>query len=396
MVRRIGMVGTVCFAFLVLSISATAVHGQNEFVRGDANCDGVVDSTDDLFAATCCPDAGDWNDDGVINLIDVTLFSAWIMDPSPENQPAYPYPECGLDPSGDADGLTCGAYDPDSCPTVAGDADGDGIPDASDNCPNTPNPGQEDADLDLVGDSCDVCTDTDDDGYGNPGFLKNTCDLDNCPTIFNPGQDDFDGDLIGDACDVNDTLQIFGLSPIDLVVTDPGGDSIGIGFNTIGAGSDYDSLTDINSSTLTGPDGDPDDIVTIPNPMVGDYHVRIIPEPGAGGELTFSMAIRINGNAPYIPDGYYDQQVSALGTTISDTYVYTTAMTLPGDVNCDGSCTSADIIYMVNYIFKGGAPPDVPGHADVNCDGSDTSADIISMVNFVFKSGNPPCSQTSG
>ena len=35
------------------------------------------------------------------------------------------------------------------------DADGDGVPDIADNCPNDVNPEQEDADLDLIGDPCD-------------------------------------------------------------------------------------------------------------------------------------------------------------------------------------------------------------------------------------------------
>jgi hypothetical protein len=72
------------------------------------------------------------------------------------------------------------------------------------------------------------------------------------------------------------------------------------------------------------------------------------------------------------------------------------ATTLAGDVNADGKFTSSDLIYMVNFIFKGGAPPVVFRHADVNCDGVTTSADIIYMVNYVFKSGLSPCSQTGG
>ena len=35
------------------------------------------------------------------------------------------------------------------------DADNDGIPDDADNCPDDPNPNQEDSDLDLIGDACD-------------------------------------------------------------------------------------------------------------------------------------------------------------------------------------------------------------------------------------------------
>jgi hypothetical protein len=37
----------------------------------------------------------------------------------------------------------------------AADADGDGVPDSSDNCPNVSNPGQADSDGDGVGDACD-------------------------------------------------------------------------------------------------------------------------------------------------------------------------------------------------------------------------------------------------
>lgn len=84
------------------------------------------------------------------------------------------------------------------------DYDDDGINDDIDNCPTVANAGQEDADDDDIGDVCDVCTDTDGDGYGNPGYSANTCDLDNCPLVSNPTQADADGDGVGDACETPD------------------------------------------------------------------------------------------------------------------------------------------------------------------------------------------------
>lgn len=70
-----------------------------------------------------------------------------------------------------------------------------------DNCPGLWNPGQEDADADSIGDACDTCTDSDHDGFGDPGRPNNLCTTDNCPHIPNPSQADSDGDGLGDACD---------------------------------------------------------------------------------------------------------------------------------------------------------------------------------------------------
>jgi predicted CXXCH cytochrome family protein len=88
-------------------------------------------------------------------------------------------------------------------PLVSGpdDADGDGILDAVDNCPERYNPDQADADDDGIGDVCDNCdtlmnpdqADADEDGFGD------ACD--NCPLLHHINQDDTDGDGVGDVCD---------------------------------------------------------------------------------------------------------------------------------------------------------------------------------------------------
>jgi hypothetical protein len=81
------------------------------------------------------------------------------------------------------------------------DHDNDDVPYFQDNCPQLYNPAQEDTDLDHIGDSCDLCTDTDYDGFGDPGFPANTCVQDNCPADANVSQLDFDSDGVGDTCD---------------------------------------------------------------------------------------------------------------------------------------------------------------------------------------------------
>ena len=81
------------------------------------------------------------------------------------------------------------------------DMDNDAACDVTDNCLSVYNPNQSDADNDGQGDACDNCTDTDNDGFGDPGFPVNTCNTDNCPLVYNPIQEDQDTDGIGDLCD---------------------------------------------------------------------------------------------------------------------------------------------------------------------------------------------------
>lgn len=79
--------------------------------------------------------------------------------------------------------------------TVApADADNDGVPDSTDNCPLIANSGQENNDADALGDVCDP----DDD---NDGVLDVS---DNCTLVANANQEDNDSDSIGDVCDPDD------------------------------------------------------------------------------------------------------------------------------------------------------------------------------------------------
>jgi len=58
-----------------------------------------------------------------------------------------------------------------------------------------------DGDEDGVLNACDTCTDSDGDGFGDPGYPANVCSVDNCPDIPNADQLDTDNDGLGDACD---------------------------------------------------------------------------------------------------------------------------------------------------------------------------------------------------
>ena len=65
-----------------------------------------------------------------------------------------------------------------------------------------------------------------------------------------------------------------------------------------------------------------------------------------------------------------------------------------GDANSNGTINLADIIFLVNRVFKNGPAPNPLCVGDVNNTGGNPNlTDIIYLVNFVFKSGpapNPP------
>ena len=86
------------------------------------------------------------------------------------------------------------------------DIDTDGVCDDIDNCPSTPNPGQEDDESDGIGNVCDNCPE-DFNPAQDDGDSDNVGDLcDNCISDPNPTQSDFDFDGTGDRCDLDDGM----------------------------------------------------------------------------------------------------------------------------------------------------------------------------------------------
>jgi hypothetical protein len=63
-----------------------------------------------------------------------------------------------------------------------------------------------------------------------------------------------------------------------------------------------------------------------------------------------------------------------------------------GDVNGDGITTAADVVWLVNYVFKAGPVPGCQGAAgDVDCSGVVNASDIVALVNYIYKGGPAPC-----
>jgi iron complex transport system substrate-binding protein len=61
-----------------------------------------------------------------------------------------------------------------------------------------------------------------------------------------------------------------------------------------------------------------------------------------------------------------------------------------GDANSDTLLTVSDVVFLINYLFKGGPAPDPVESGDVDCDGKVSVSDVVYLINYLFKGGPPP------
>lgn len=64
-----------------------------------------------------------------------------------------------------------------------------------------------------------------------------------------------------------------------------------------------------------------------------------------------------------------------------------------GDANRDGKINVGDVVYLINYIFKGGLAPHPVLAGDANNDHKTNVGDCVYLINFIFKFGSAPCAR---
>lgn len=75
---------------------------------------------------------------------------------------------------------------------------------------------------------------------------------------------------------------------------------------------------------------------------------------------------------------------------LSDSLTFTLLL-IRGDANSDGKISVSDVVYLINYLFKGGPAPVPIESADANCDGKPSVSDVVYLINYLFKGGPAPC-----
>lgn len=90
------------------------VPRQALFIRGDANNDAFIDVGDPIFLLSylfifgpepSCLDAADMDDDGLLTITDPVFMILYVFQDG--IAPPTPFPDCGIEPTPDDDGLDC-------------------------------------------------------------------------------------------------------------------------------------------------------------------------------------------------------------------------------------------------------------------------------------------------
>ncbi len=81
--------------------------------------------------------------------------------------------------------------------------------------------------------------------------------------------------------------------------------------------------------------------------------------------------------------------VDTVNTPLDSLYIDLTTF-ICGDVNGDLAVNILDIVYLIDYKFKGGPAPEIMESADVNNDGSVNILDIVYLIDYKFKGGPEP------
>jgi hypothetical protein len=62
-----------------------------------------------------------------------------------------------------------------------------------------------------------------------------------------------------------------------------------------------------------------------------------------------------------------------------------------GDANGDEGISAGDVIYLTNYLYRGGPAPDPLDSGDANCSGTVDVGDMTYLSNYLFSNGPEPC-----
>jgi aminopeptidase N len=123
-----------------------------------------------------------------------------------------------------------------------------------------------------------------------------------------------------------------------------------------------------------------------------------------GGDLPYGLAFQgdtagVVSGTPSWPATFYftirltDSKIPP--DTVLTSFALTVKEGLPpltcGDANSDHAVNISDAVFLIGYIFAGGAAPDPLSSGDVNCVDSVNISDAVYLISYIFSGGPAPC-----
>jgi Beta-propeller repeat/Dockerin type I domain len=141
----------------------------------------------------------------------------------------------------------------------------------------------------------------------------------------------------------------------------------------------------------------------------GDVFVTKVSSSGAsliyssyfgGGDIDYGQSIAADGSGYVYVTGYtgssnFPTQNPYSGTGYGSYDAFVTKLReigyLCGDADGERSVNIADAVFIVEYIFSGGATPNPLAAGDANCSGDINVSDVVYLVAYIFSYGPQPC-----
>jgi hypothetical protein len=119
-----------------------------------------------------------------------------------------------------------------------------------------------------------------------------------------------------------------------------------------------------------------------------------------GGDIPLGLTfhddtVGVISGIPTYPATYYFTLLLADSDSPPNTDTLAYALTinpasLVGDADGSGIINIADVVFLIQYIFSGGAPPNPVSRGDANCNGLVNVADVVYLVSYIFSGGPTP------